>query len=117
MTELRPDDLRSDFYNRTGEQALIEFSVSCSDIAFKTQTIEMPAIEYMKHLEQMVIALKEALRWRPVSEKPEKYGWYLCKVKYVDNTIGEETVNFDGERFVFGNVVKWLPIPPAPEGE
>ena len=60
--------------------------------------------------------LKAQLTWRPVSEKPEKYGWYLCKVKYVDNTIGEETVNFDGERFVFGNVVKWLPIPPA-QGE
>ena len=59
--------------------------------------------------------LKAQLTWRPVSEKPEKYGWYLCKVKYVDNTIGEETVHFDGERFVFGNVVKWLPIPP--EGE
>jgi len=64
-----------------------------------------------------ISALKEQLRWRLVSEKPEKDGWYLCKVLYVNDTIGEETVHFDGERFVFSNVVKWLPIPPAPEGE
>ena len=64
-----------------------------------------------------ISGLKEQLRWRPVSEKPEKDGWYLCKVLYVNDTIGEETVHFDGERFVFSNVVKWLPIPPAPEGE
>ena len=63
-----------------------------------------------------ISALKEQLRWRLVSERPEKDGWYLCKVLYVNDTIGEETVHFDGERFVFSNVVKWLPIPPAPEG-
>jgi hypothetical protein len=64
-----------------------------------------------------ISALKDQLRWRPVSEKPEKDGWYLCKVQYVDNAIGEETVHFDGEHFVFSSVVKWLPIPPTPEGE
>jgi hypothetical protein len=36
-------------------------------------------------------------------------------------TLGKDSsgqpIHFDGERFVFGNVVKWLPIPPAPEGE
>ena len=64
-----------------------------------------------------ISALKSQLTWRPVSEKPEKEGWYLCKVEYVDDTIGEETVFFNGEHFVFSNVKKWLPIPPAPEGE
>ena len=29
-----------------------------------------------------------------VSERPEKDGWYLCKVLYVNDTIGEETVPF-----------------------
>jgi hypothetical protein len=66
---------------------------------------------------EYVAWLEAQLTWRPVSERPEKDGWYLCKVLYVNDTIGEETVHFDGERFVFSNVVKWLPIPPAPEGE
>ena len=64
-----------------------------------------------------ISALKAQLTWRPVTQRPRKEGWYLCKVHYVNDTIGEETVHFDGENFVFGNVSHWLPIPPAPEGE
>jgi hypothetical protein len=81
-------------------------------------------LDYIDYLEAENERLREEnakleaqLTWRPVSERPEKDGWYLCKVLYVNDTIGEETVHFDGERFVFSNVVKWLPIPPAPEGE
>ena len=63
--------------------------------------------------------LKEQLRWRPVSEKPEKDGRYFAEVKpYTgcESTI-ITTAYFDGERFLWHDVVKWLPIPPAPEGE
>ena len=73
--------------------------------------------EIIRNQCEEISALKDQLTWGPVSENPEKYGWYLCKVLYIDDTIGEETVYFDGERFVFSNVVKWLPIPPEPEGE
>ena len=59
--------------------------------------------------------LKNQLRWRPVSEKPDKDGWYLCKIEYVDDIIVEETVFFNGEHFVSSDVIKWLPIPPEPE--
>jgi regulator of replication initiation timing len=61
--------------------------------------------------------LKEQLRWRPVSEKPEKDGWYLCKTRYADNTFGVETVFFNGRNFIYSRVIAWLPIPPALEGE
>jgi hypothetical protein len=63
--------------------------------------------------------LKEALRWRPVSEKPEKADMYFAEVRpYTgcESTI-ITTAYFDGERFPWHDVVKWLPIPPAPEGE
>ena len=64
--------------------------------------------------------LKEQLRWRPVSEKPEKIDYYLIR----RGSIWFKAY-FDGERFrkvvdqklvaVIGT--HWLPIPPAPEGE
>ena len=63
--------------------------------------------------------LKEQLRWRPVSEKPEKDGRYFAEVKpYTgcESTI-ITTAYFDGERFLWHDVVRWLPIPPALEGE
>ncbi len=59
------------------------------------------------------------LTWRPVSEKPEKDGRYFAEVKpYTgcESTI-ITTAYFDGERFLWHDVVRWLPIPPAPEGE
>ena len=59
--------------------------------------------------------LKAQLTWRPVSEKPDKDGWYLCKIEYVDDIIVEETVFFNREHFVSSDVIKWLPIPPEPE--
>ena len=59
--------------------------------------------------------LKAQLTWRPVSEKPEKDGWYLCKTQYADDTFGVETVFFNGKNFIYSRVIAWLPIPPAPE--
>jgi hypothetical protein len=57
--------------------------------------------------------LKEQLRWRPVSELPEKEGWYLCKTQYADDTFGVETVFFNGKNFIYSRVIAWLPIPPS----
>lgn len=65
------------------------------------------------------IALKDQLRWRPVSEKPEKADVYFVKYKpYIKYNCTIVTTSwFDGEKFPWHDVVKWLPIPPAPEGE
>lgn len=63
--------------------------------------------------------LKAQLRWRPVSEKPDKAGVYFVEGKpYTgcESTI-ITTAYFDGEIFLWYVVVRWLPIPPAPEGE
>lgn len=63
--------------------------------------------------------LKDQLRWRPVSEKPEKADMYFVECKPYTGcgfTI-VTTAWFDGEKFPWHDVVKWLPIPPAPEGE
>ena len=63
--------------------------------------------------------LESQLRWRPVSEKPEKANMYFveCKpYKGWGSTI-MTTAWFDGEKFPWLDVVRWLPIPPAPEGE
>ena len=67
-----------------------------------------------------ISALKEQLRWRLVSEKPERMGMYLAEVRpYMGNVdVIVTTVYFNGESFLgYDDVVRWLPIPPAPEGE
>lgn len=66
-------------------------------------------------LEREYAQLKSQLTWRPVSEKPEKEGWYLCKTQYADDTFGVETVFFNGKNFIYSRVIAWLPIPPAGE--
>ena len=70
--------------------------------------------------------LESQLRWRPVSEKQESDGWILYKRWVNENKI--ETFDDTGPYFVGTqdewmsfvrrcNVVRWLPIPSAPEGE
>lgn len=64
-----------------------------------------------------ISALKDQLRWRPVSEKPKKADMYFAEVNpYTgcDFTI-ITTAYFDGERFLWHDVVKWLLIPPQGE--
>lgn len=58
-----------------------------------------------------ISSLKAQLTWLPVSEKPEKEGWYPCKTQYADDTFGVETVFFNGKNFIFSSVIAWLPIP------
>lgn len=72
---------------------------------------------YTSYLEGIIKKLESQLTWRPVSEKPEKDGRYFAEVKpYTgcESTI-ITTAYFDGERFLWHDVVRWLPIPPAPE--
>ena len=66
-----------------------------------------------------ISALKAQLTWRPVSEKPEKDGMYLAKVRLYEGceTLTTKIVHFNGEQFPWWDVVNWLPIPPAQEGE
>ena len=73
------------------------------------------ALRVMHTLEKQNEILRSQLTYRDVSEKPEKSGWYFCKVKtpYSDklgnNVFFSTTVgwicSFDE------TVVKWLPIP------
>lgn len=83
-------------------------------------------LDYIDHLEvenerlrDENIRLEAQLTWRPMSEKPEKSGMYFAEVRLytgnMDNIV--ITAYFNGERFPLWDVVKWLPIPPAPEGE
>lgn len=63
--------------------------------------------------------LCDKLTWKPVSEKPKKAGVYFVEARpYAgcDSTT-ITTAYFDGESFLWHAVVRWLPIPPAPEGE
>ena len=63
-----------------------------------------------------ISALKAQLTWRSVSEKPEKEGWYfvLCSVAC---DVLESVALYKNGKWDDENVWKWLPIPPAPEGE
>ena len=61
--------------------------------------------------------LESQLTWRPASEKPEKKDMYVVECKpYTgcDSTI-VTTAWYDGERFPWNDVVKWIPIPPQGE--
>ena len=72
-----------------------------------------------KRLRDEITRLKARLTWQPVSVKPEKAGMYFVEGK--PYTGSESTIiataYFDGESFLWCAVVRWLPIPPAPEGE
>jgi hypothetical protein len=84
----------------------------------KPKDLFMGSEESLIHFTREYVEWLEAqLTWRPVSEKPEKDGWYLCKTQYADDTFGVETVFFNGKNFIYSRVIAWLPIPPAPEGE
>ena len=89
-----------------------------------TLMVTVPAflVNEYNRLQLENVALKEQLRWRPVSEKPKDgqivfamipTGWvvsqYLNGGFYVDDgfTFGDS----------IGGVTHWLTIPPAPEGE
>ena len=83
------------------------------------QPVTVPAfvVNEYNQLKLENIALKEQLRWRPVSEPPEKAGVYFVEGKpYTgcESTI-ITTAYFDGESFLWYVVVRWLPIPPAPD--
>jgi hypothetical protein len=62
--------------------------------------------------------LKAQLRWRPTTEKPEKAGLYWCEL--LDNETG--SVHYNLCQYVGGwlgryQVIRYVPIPPVPEGE
>ena len=64
-----------------------------------------------------ISALKDQLRWRPVSEKPEKDGEYFVKFNYADGEEGMDVCDFTNGEWFWDDIISWLPIPPAPEGE
>lgn len=89
-------------------------------------------IEYLDFIENengqlksLVKQLKEQLRWRPVSEKPERCGEYLCTWDFSDSAVmyyddsGWSVWDASWDDYIdTANPPKyWLPIPPAPEGE
>ena len=86
-----------------------------------TEVLEIQTVEKFQEIIRNqcdeILALKDQLRWRPVSEKPEKAGVYFVEARpYIgcDSTT-ITTAYFDGESFLWHAVVRWLPIPP--EGE
>ena len=68
-------------------------------------------------LERENTQLKAQLTWRPVSEPTKEKGLFLVKMKTIDGVICRETQWSDGKCFPWNDVISWLPIPPAPEGE
>ena len=63
--------------------------------------------------------LEAQLTWRPVTQKPEKADMYFVKARPYTGCESTmiKTAYFDGEQFPWDDIVEWLPIPPAPEGE
>ena len=61
--------LRDEYSKLTGDMPLVEFGITCSDaLYFSPRKITVPAVEYMKHLESLVITLRSRLAWKPMSE-------------------------------------------------
>lgn len=77
----------------------------------------------LKKANEYLISQKEKLqaifdyysKWKPVSEKPDNAGMYF--VECVPYTGHKSTIisvaYFDGDRFPWNDVVKWLPILPT----
>ena len=71
--------------------------------------------------EEFVKWLADKLRWRPVSEKPKESDRYI--VKYRQEKIVKKFI--DDYDVVLGwnislpdvEIIEWISIPPAPEGE
>ena len=106
-------ELMKRYEAETGEDAIILYEKHISDEFARWVNSKYLALQAEN------AQLKAQLTWRPVSEKPEKEDMYFVEVKpYTgcESTI-ITTAYFDGERFPWHDVVKWLPIPPAPEGE
>jgi len=77
-------------------------------------------MEYKK-LQAENTQLKAQLTWRPVSEKPDKSDRYLIKYrqgKIVKRFIADYDTVY-GWNIPLSDVelIEWLPIPPAPEGD
>ena len=85
------------------------------------QPVTVPAfvVNEYNQLKLENIALKEQLRWRPVSEKPKEgqivfvmvsTGWVVAQ--YLDGGF------YVDDGFTFGDFISgvshWLPVPPAP---
>jgi hypothetical protein len=89
------------------------------EILKSDMTVTVPAfiVNEYNQLKLENITLKEQLRWRPVSEKPEQSGLYFAEVRPYTGNMDDivTTAYFNGERFPFHNVVRWLPIPPESE--
>ena len=68
---------------------------------------------------EYVTWLEAQLTCRQLSEKPEKAGVYFVEAKPYTGCESKTITPayFDGESFLWHAVVRWLPIPPTPEGE
>lgn len=73
--------------------------------------------ELCEELQAENAQLKDQLRWRPVSEKPEKDGEYFVKFNYADGEEGMDVCDFTNGEWFWDDIISWLPIPPSPEGE
>lgn len=89
-----------------------------------TEVLEIQTVEKFQEIIRNqcdeILALKDQLRWRPVSEKPKESDRYI--VKYRQGKIVKKFIaDYD---IVLGwnmplpdvEIIEWLPIPPAPEG-
>lgn len=84
----------------------------------KPKNLFMGSEESLIHFTREYVEWLEAqLTWRPVSEKPEKDGEYFVKFHYVDGEEGMDVCDFTNGEWFWDDIISWLPIPPAPEGE
>jgi len=108
----------------TGEKATfvyIEKDIEGNEkhVDITTGGFDVWAVEEAELLNEENSKLKAQLTWRPVSEKPERADVYFVEAKPYTGCESKNitTAYFDGESFLWHDVVRWLPIPPAPEGE
>lgn len=63
-------------------------------------------------------ALKEQVRWRPVTEKPSMDGRYLVYVRGGTGNTWSEIAVFENTNWrSFSDVLCYMPLPPAPDAK
>ena len=130
MTELMKrqgiDSLVEKAKHRQTDVGILNEMVACFKDAVESLQAENAQLQKSnRHLleqkEKLQAIFDYYVKWKPVSEElPEKSGRYLAEINLgyqVPTSRREVSYSKKCGWGCMGIVVKWLPIPPAPEGE